>query len=66
MAPAGVFLRGLAATHDIVKVVVAGHQVVLGRHLRRVSQPLGNHVGRIFLNLVRRTRSPEVLREPRP
>ena len=36
--------------HDIFKVVVTGHQGVLSHHLRRVPQPLGHHVGRVFFS----------------
>jgi hypothetical protein len=60
------WFRRAAASHHVVEVVLPRHQVVLRCHLRRVSQPLGNHVGRILLNPARRTRRPEVLEESRP
>ena len=64
-SPERFFLRR-AAVDDVLKVMLAGHQVVLGGDLRRVSEPLGDRVGRIFLNPVRRARRPEVLEKPRP
>ena len=55
-----------AAVDDVLKVMLAGHQVVHGGDLRRVPPPRGNNVGRIFLHPVRRARRPEILEEPRP
>jgi hypothetical protein len=59
-------MRPAPATNDIFEVVVAGHQVVLCRHLGRVSEPLRHDVRRITLHPVGRARSPEVLQKTWP
>ena len=41
-----------AAAHDVLEVVLAGHQIVLGRDLRRVPEPRGDDVGRVLLHPV--------------
>ena len=46
--------------------MLAGHQVVLGGDLRRVSEPLGDRVGRVPLHPVGFAGGPEVLEQPRP
>jgi hypothetical protein len=50
----------------VLEVVLAGYQIVLGRDLRRVSEPLGDHVGRILLHTVGLAGSPQILKQPRP
>ena len=41
--------------------MLAGHQVVLGGDLRRVSEPLGDRVGRVPLHPVGFAGGPEIL-----
>jgi hypothetical protein len=55
-----------AAAHDVFEVVLAGHEVVLGRDLRRVPEPRGDDVGRVLLHPVGLAGGTEVLQEPRP
>jgi len=55
-----------AAAHHILEVVLAGHQVMLRGHLRRMAQPLGDRMGRVPLHPVGLTRSPQVREQPRP
>ena len=43
--------------------MLSGLEVVGGSHLRRVSEPLGRHMGRVPLHPVGRTGRPEVLEE---
>ncbi|MCX7429526.1 MAG: hypothetical protein NTY17_00695 [Planctomycetia bacterium] len=50
----------------MLEVVLAGHQVVLGRDLWRVSEPFGDNMGGIPLYPVGLARRPEILQEPRP
>jgi len=52
--------------HHVFKMVVPRHQVVLGRHLRGVSEPLRHHVGRVLLDPVGRTGRSEILEDPGP
>ena len=61
--------RGLGrrvAAHDVLEVVLAGHEVLLGRDLRRVSEPRGDDVDRVLLHPVGLAGGPEVLQDPRP
>jgi len=55
-----------AAANDVLEVAVLRHEVVLGRDLRGVSEPLGDHVGRVPLRPVGRTGRPEDLQDPLP
>jgi hypothetical protein len=58
--------RRLAPAHHILEVVLPRHQVVLGRELRRMTEPLRDHVQRILLDPVGLARGPQILQEPRP
>jgi hypothetical protein len=55
-----------AAVHDVLEVVLARREVVLGRDLRRMAQPRRDDVGRVLLHPVGLAGGPKVLEEPRP
>jgi len=57
---------GSAACHHVLNVMLPGLGVMGRSHLRRLSQLIGNHVGRIFLHPIGRTRRPKILQEPQP
>jgi hypothetical protein len=59
-------VRILAAAHHVLEVVLAGHQVMLGCHLRRIAQPLGDRVGGVPLHPVGLARRPEIPEKPWP
>jgi hypothetical protein len=59
-------VRTLAAAQHVLEVVLTGHEVMLGGHLRRMAQPLGDRVGGVPLNPVGLARRPEILEKPWP
>jgi hypothetical protein len=54
------------AVHDVLEMVLARHQVVLGRHLGGVAEPLGHGVGWMAFNPVGLARGPKVLEQAVP
>jgi hypothetical protein len=58
--------RRVGPTNHILEVVLPRHQVVLGRDLRRMPEPLRDHVRGILFDPVGLARGPQNLQEPRP
>ena len=54
------------AAYHVLEVVLLGHQAVLGGHLRRVAQPLGDRMRRVPFHPVGLAGGPQILEQSRP